>query len=215
MKGVIYVRVSTNRQEYDRQLSELDSYAKVHNITVEKIFAEKISGIINNKEGGELFSMIKFVTDPKNEVKLVLVWDLSRLGRNARQILESIELLSSHKICVILIDSNIRTLDKDDNENPYFKMVITALSGVAELDRKLIVGRLQSGYKNFRNNGGNVGRKPGIIVKNDDAMLIEYKGAVKDLKKGLSVRNVMKLHDLSCGTTMKIRKILVKKNLLD
>lgn len=215
MKGVIYVRVSTNRQEYDRQLSELDSYAKSHNITVEKIFAEKISGVINNKEGSGLFSMIEFVTEPTNGVKFVLVWDLSRLGRNARQILESIELLSSHKICVIMIDSGIRTLDKDGNENPYFKMVITTLSGVAELDRKLIVGRLQSGYKNFRNNGGEVGRKPGVIVKNDDTMLVEYKGVVKDLKKGLSVRNVMKLHDLSCGTTMKIRKILVKKKFLD
>lgn len=215
MKGVIYVRVSTNRQEYDRQLSELDSYAKAHNITVAKIFAEKISGVINNKEGSGLFSMIEFVTEPANGVKFVLVWDLSRLGRNARQILESIELLSSHKICVIMIDSGIRTLDKDGNENPYFKMVITTLSGVAELDRKLIVGRLQSGYKNFRNNGGEVGRKPGVIIKNDDTMLVEHKGAVKDLKKGLSVRNVMKLHDLSCGTTMKIRKILIKKNLLD
>ena len=44
MKVVIYARVSTLAQEYDRQIDELKDYAKHMNYQVVKVFSEKISG---------------------------------------------------------------------------------------------------------------------------------------------------------------------------
>ena len=61
MKVVIQARVSTNSQDYKRQIEELLDYSKMMNYEVVAIFEEKISGGKTNEERPELMKMINFV----------------------------------------------------------------------------------------------------------------------------------------------------------
>lgn len=89
MKTVIFARVSTNVQEYDRQINELTVLAKLNGWSVEAVFAEKISGAKSNKERTELLNMVSYVEG--NHINKVLVTELSRLGRDTLQVLEVIK----------------------------------------------------------------------------------------------------------------------------
>ena len=88
-KTVIFARVSTGAQEYDRQLNELSALAESNGWSVEAVFAEKISGAKANTERTELMNMISYVES--NHIDKVLVTELSRLGRDTLQVLEVIE----------------------------------------------------------------------------------------------------------------------------
>ena len=83
MKVVIFARVSTAIQEYDRQINELSALALSNGWSVEGIFAEKISGAKANKERAELLNMVAYVE--ANAIDKVLVTELSRLGRDTSE----------------------------------------------------------------------------------------------------------------------------------
>jgi DNA invertase Pin-like site-specific DNA recombinase len=75
------------------------------------------------------------------------------------------------------------------------------------MERKTIRERVASGYENYRNAGGKVGRKVGYI-KSDEAMKEQYIEEIKLLKKGYSLRNVYKITRTSINTLQKIKQLL-------
>ena len=157
MKTVIFARVSTNVQEYDRQINELTVLAKLNGWSVEAVFAEKISGAKSNKERTELLNMVSYVEG--NHINKVLVTELSRLGRDTLQVLEVIQMLNEKGISLYIQNYNIETLTKDGKVNAMSQFLITILAEVARMERKTIRERVESGYKNYRANGGKVGRR--------------------------------------------------------
>ena len=102
-KAVIFARVSTGAQEYDRQLNELSALAESNGWSVEAVFAEKISGAKANTERTVLMNMINFVE--AKHINKVLVTELSRLGRDTLQVLEVIETLNSKGISLYIQNS--------------------------------------------------------------------------------------------------------------
>ena len=80
MKVVLLCRVSTNAQDYSRQENELTAYCHQAGWTIEKIFANKVSGAKKNEERQEILDMIEFVET--HSVDRVCVLEISRLGRN-------------------------------------------------------------------------------------------------------------------------------------
>lgn len=73
------------------------------------------------------------------------------------------------------------------------------------MERKTIRERVASGYTNYRNNGGKVGRKQGYR-KSEEAMREEYSEVIKLLKKGISLRNISKITNLSVNTIRKCKE---------
>ena len=149
MKTVIFARVSTNIQEYDRQVNELTALANSKGWSVEAVFAEKISGAKANKERAELLNMVAYVE--ANAIDKVLVTELSRLGRDTLQVLEVIEMLNSKGISLYIQNYNIETLTAEGKVNPMSQFLITILAEVARMERKTIRERVASGYANYRN----------------------------------------------------------------
>ena len=100
MKVVIYARVSSTNgtQDYQRQVNDLQNYAVGNGMTVEAIFAEKVSGAKKNQDREELIKMIEYVNS--NHIDKILVTELSRLGRDTLQVLQTIEILNQNKISV-------------------------------------------------------------------------------------------------------------------
>ena len=92
MKTIIYGRVSTQIQDFNRQIDELKNYAATQSWSIDAIFAEKISGAKKNEERQELSKMLDYINN--NQVDKVLVWELSRLGRNTLEVLKSIDVLN-------------------------------------------------------------------------------------------------------------------------
>lgn len=203
---VIFARVSstTDRQSYDRQINDLTQFAAIQNYQVAGVFAEKISGATKNAARKELANMIDFVNS--NQIDKVLVTELSRLGRDTLQVLQTIEIFNMNKISLYIQNYGIETLTADKQINPMSQFLITILAEVARMERKSIENRLSSGYQNFRNAGGVVGRKVGF-KKSDEAMRIQYQDEIKMLKKGYSFAHINQITSTNKNTLTKLKKL--------
>ena len=205
IKTVIFARVSTSVQEYDRQVNELTALANGNGWSVEAVFAEKMSGAKANNERTELLNMISYVE--ANHIDKVLVTELSRLGRDTLQVLEVIEMLNGKGISLYIQNYNIETLTKEGKVNAMSQFLITILAEVARMERKTIRERVESGYKNYRAAGGKVGRKVGY-QKSESDMKEQYVEEIKLLKKGYSLRNISKITGTSINTIRKCRALI-------
>ena len=90
-KAVIYARVSSvgDRQNTERQVSVLTNYAVFQSLEISKIFEEHISGAKKNTERPVLQQAIDYCK--ANNVAMLLVSELSRLGRNAFEVLATVK----------------------------------------------------------------------------------------------------------------------------
>ena len=207
-KVVLFCRVSStsDRQNYERQINDLTELASSLNYQIEAIFAEKVSGAKKNSERIELMKMIEFLN--VNQIDKVLCTELSRIGRDPLQILQSLEILNQNKISLYIQNFNIETLTDDKQINPMSQFLITILAEVARMERKTIENRLQSGYKNFRATGGVVGRKAGFR-KSNEIMKEQYCEEIKMLKKGYSFAHISKISSTNKNTLSKLKKLYV------
>lgn len=201
MKVVLFARVSTNIQDYERQINELTALAERNGWDIAASFAEKVSGARRNTERAELLRMVEYVE--ANHIDKVLVTELSRLGRDTLQVLEVIEMLNRKGISLYIQNYHIETLTQEGKVNAMSQFLITILAEVARMERKTIRERVESGYNNFRANGGKVGRKAGYM-KSNETMKKEYAEELRLLKKGYSLRNVAKLTHTSVNTLRKL-----------
>jgi DNA invertase Pin-like site-specific DNA recombinase len=201
MDVVIFGRVSTLIQDYDRQINELTAICTQRGWLVRSVFTEKISGAKKNAERKELSRMIEYIK--AQHIDKVLVTELSRLGRDTLQVLQVIETLNDMKVSLYIQNYNIETLNEDGKVNAMSQFLITILAEIARMERKTIRERMNSGYKNFREQGGVVGRKQGY-TKSEDQMKQQYSQEIKLLRKGLSLREVSKLTGHSINTIRKV-----------
>lgn len=203
-KVVIYTRVSTQGQEYERQLAELRDYAARMNYEVVEEFSEKVSGAKKVEEREALMSLLRYVEAHK--VDKVLIYECSRLSRRAVDFLTVIEHLSSLKVSVYILQNGLETLMEDGSVNPIASLVLGIIGQFNSLERSLIRSRMESGYKHYRQQGGQVGRKVGY-KKSDDDMRQQYSKEIQLLRKGLSLRNIQAITSTSVNTLRKLKAI--------
>lgn len=80
------------------------------------------------------------------------------------------------------------------------------LGTAAELERETIYYRLKSGRDKYVRDGGRLGKPKGVGVKSKDKLAVEYKGVIKNLKSGQSVRNTAKITGVSQSTVQRVKK---------
>lgn len=203
-KVVIYTRVSTQGQEYERQLAELRDYAARMNYEVVEEFSEKVSGAKRVEEREALMSLLRYVEAHK--VDKVLIYECSRLSRRAIDFLSVIESLTARKISVYIHQNGLETLLDNGQPNPIANLVMGILAQFNSMERSLIRSRMESGYKHYRQQGGQVGRKVGY-KKSDDDMRQQYSKEIQLLRKGLSLRNIQAITSTSVNTLRKLKAI--------
>lgn len=203
---VIYARVSTVIQDYDRQVDELKDYAKRMNYEVVKVFCEKISGAKKVAERNALSELLNYVRN--NKVDKVLIYECSRLSRRIVDFLQVIEELNEQKVSLYIHQNGLETLLEDGSVNPIASLVLGIIAQFNSMERSLIRSRMKSGYNHFRDNGGKVGRKTGYRKSQDD-MREEYAEELRLLKKGISLRNVSKITHTSVNTLRKVRGLTI------
>jgi site-specific DNA recombinase len=150
---ICYYRVSTLSQDTSRQKTELLRLCKIMNYNVVKEIEENISGIKSWKER-ELNAVFDF-----DNLDGIVVLELSRFGRDAEDILTAIKQLHLKGIWLYSKNENLKTLDDNGDENTTSKLVLTILSGVAEMERSVIKQRSISGLIKNINDGNWTGGK--------------------------------------------------------
>jgi len=203
-KAVIYARVSSvsDRQDTQRQVTDLMNYATKNDLQVEKVFEEHISGAKKIEERAVLTECLEFCT--ANQISVLLLSELSRLGRSTLQVLRSLEILHNAKVSVFIQNIGLNSLMPDGTVNPVASILITVLSEVASIEKSNIEYRLRSGLKIYREAGGRVGRKPGS-VKSKEKKEREYAEVIKLLNKRYPLRMVAKLTGRSLSTVQRVK----------
>ena len=205
-KAVIYARVSStierNRQNTERQVADLKSYAEFAKLEIVEVFEEYISGGKRNGERPILQDAIDYCI--KNKVDFLLVNELSRVGRSTFEVLETIKTLIDHKINLYMQKEQFTLLGDDGKPSMFAPIMLATLATCAQIERDNIQFRLSSGYKNYKANGGKVGRKKGSI-KTDEQKREQYQEVIQLLRKGYSVRNIAKITQRGISTVQRIK----------
>lgn len=208
MKSVVYARVSSvgDRQDTTRQIRDLENYAKEHSIEIEKTFEEHISGAKKTKDRPVLTECLDYCFN--NNIDVLLISELSRLGRNVDDVLANVQLCKEHHLNVYFQKEQLSIFNKDGKEHPFLTIFIAVLGTCAEMERENIKFRLNSGKEQYLAKGGRVGRKEGYR-KSDDKFLNEYAGVIKQLKKGYPIRMIAKSEGVGISTVQRIKKRFV------
>lgn len=206
MNAVCYIRTSTVDQNWERQIVNLKEIAEQKGWIVTRTFCEKISGTSKANDRREFNEMIKYI-DQKN-IKLVMISEISRLGRRVVDILNTIELLHEKDISLYIQQFNMLSLE-DGKENPTVKLLCQMMSIGAEIENNLRAIRQKEGIAlaRLQQNKYN-GRKSGTIVSKDK-LLSKYSDVV-DLcqKSNLSVRRIASISKKSINTVRKVKQLL-------
>lgn len=208
-KVVILVRVSTDKQEYERQLVELRDYCAKVGWEVVREFANKVSGAKRNEERPEIVELIEFVKS--NDIRRVVCLEISRLGRNTLEALRIIQSLNEHHVSLYVKNYNLETLTPEGDVNPVASLITTILLEVASMERLTIKERMASGRNQYiakcREQGIKMGR-PASYRKSEAAYREQYAKELSLLRKGISLRNVSALTGTSVNTLRKLLSII-------
>ena len=206
--AVIYARVSSigDRQSTDRQVKDLSDYAVYQKMEVRKVFEEHISGAKKNDERPVLCEAIKYCKEYRIDV--LLVSELSRLGRNAFEVLASVKDLLDCGINLYIQKEQFTLLDKEGKPSLFAPVMIVTLSTCAQLERDNISFRLNSGRKQYVEKGGKLGRPAGS-TKSQDKKREEYREVISLLNKGYAIRDVAKLTGKGISTVQRVKKEFV------
>lgn len=207
MKAVIYARVSSqsDRQSTARQVEDLTVYAKGMGYDLMATYEEHISGAAKNKDKQALQDCISYAHD--NSIGIILVSELSRLGRNAFEVLETIKRLIDLKINLYVQKEQFSLLDGDGKTTIFAPVMLATLATCAELERENIKHRLNSGREKYIREGGKLGRPSGTFL-DDSHLLSKHRDIAKLLNKGYPQRKVATLTSKSLSTVQRVQKAL-------
>ncbi|CAI9682501.1 recombinase family protein [Elizabethkingia anophelis] len=191
-----YIRVSTGNQNTERQLK------KIH--PNEKLYIDIVSGAIPFKEREQGNKLIQDIE--ADSIKYISVHSIDRLGRNLFDILATLELLNEKKVTLKVDNLGIESL-VNNKPNSAFKLIISVMANIAEMERETMLERQKEGIKIAIAKGVYKGRVKGS-KESDEQVLSKYKEVVKYLKRGQSLRDIAKLCNVSLGTVQKVKKIL-------
>lgn len=150
-----YVRVSTQKQDCASQKLAIKNYCRYHRIHNLIFVSENISGTKDpsKRKLGDLINTVQ-------QGDLIIITELSRLGRSLMMILDTLQTLLNKGVKVIAIKEGYELGD-----NIQSKVLAFAFGLSAELERNLISERTKIGIANARKNGKQIGRRKGQIPR--------------------------------------------------
>ena len=206
--ALIYARVSSsgtleNRQNTERQVSDLVEYATKSGLLVTQVFEEHISGAKKNGERAVLSECISYAIS--NRIDVVLFSELSRCGRAVWEVLETIKRLKDNNINAYFQKEGLSLFGVDGKENPYLAVMVSVLGVCAQLERDNIYYRLSTGRKLAIEKGVKMGRKVGS-VKSMEQKETEYAKVIRSLRAGKSIRDTAAICSVSVSTVQRVKK---------
>jgi DNA invertase Pin-like site-specific DNA recombinase len=196
--NILYTRISTVDQKTDRQ--------RVNEKDFKLVIEDKCSGAIPffEREGGK--EILKYVD--QGLLTTLAVWEIDRLGRNLRDILNTIHFFTEKMIPIHFLNQGLKTLDDSGRENTISKLMISILGIVGEMERNQIKERQKEGIRIAKLKGLYKGRMPGY--KEDVRTFLskpKNQKVIDLLKKGLNGRDAAAAAKVHYNTVTKIKKL--------
>lgn len=177
LKAALYIRVSTEEQAQEgqsaaAQTETLKQYCSAFDIEVAGVYMDLgISGK-SLKDRQELKRLIENCR--KGQFNLVLVWKISRLSRNLKDLLYLIDILEQNNVHFTSYS------EKFDTSTPVGRMTLQLLGSIAEFERNTIIENVNLGLREFARKGGkassvlgydNVNKK--LLINDGEAALVK------------------------------------------
>jgi DNA invertase Pin-like site-specific DNA recombinase len=182
-KVIGYSRISSNVQDLDIQKQLLLEYAQRNKMIIDEFIESETSSRLTPKERkiDELVGKLK-----KNDI--LLVAELSRLGRNMLETLNIINELTEKGIKIIFIRQ-----PELSTTSPHGKLLMAIYSYFAETEREYISIRTKSGLETARSKGKLLGRPKGAKNSNGSPFEKHKQDIKKHLKLGIPVNSILKI----------------------
>jgi DNA invertase Pin-like site-specific DNA recombinase len=199
---VILVRVSTTKQETDRQISELRAYAEAKGYDVVEICRETISGDADGEERYGLKRVEALALGGK--IQKVLVHEISRLARRNSVVHHFVETLEDCGVSLYWHAQGIETLLPNAKRNPAAGIMLALLAEIARSEIETLRERIKSGLAEAKRKGITLGRPRGTILTRD-IFLQKHRDILRQLKTGQSVRNAAKITGKGVSTVQRVK----------
>lgn len=198
----ILVRVSTNKQESDRQISELTAYADKMGYHVVEVCAETISGRVDEGERAGLQRIEELAEG--GVVKKVLVHEVSRLARRNSIVHRFVESLEEKNVSLYWHAQGVETLMPSGKRNPAASIMLALLAEMARNEVETLSTRIKSGLAEARRKGRKLGRPEGTGL-DQEGLLAKHRDIVRQLRAGQSVRNTAKITGKGMSTVQRVK----------
>jgi DNA invertase Pin-like site-specific DNA recombinase len=190
MKTVAYLRVSTTTQNLDQQRLAILDYAQRHKITIDEFVLFEGSARRELNQRG-----VSPLLDRMEKEDVLLVSELSRLGRSLGQIIFLVDRMLKKQIRFVAIKEGIDLLGKQDLQ---MKVTVTMFALFAEIERDLISERTREGLVAAKAKGKIIGRPKGVLGKS------KLDGKEEEIRmllaKGVSKSAIAKIMSVSRAT---------------
>jgi DNA invertase Pin-like site-specific DNA recombinase len=208
----ILVRVSTAKQETDRQVSELQAYADTKGYEVVEVCEETVSGRADESERNGLKRAEELASSGK--IKKVLVHEISRLARKNSITHKFVETLEDYGVSLYWHAQGIETLLPNGKRNPSAGIMLALLAEMARNEVELLRERINSGLAEARRKGIKLGRPQGSGISQDD-LIQKHKDIVRLLREGQSVRHAARIAGKGVSTVQRVKMALVRDQSVD
>lgn len=200
----ILVRVSTVRQDTDRQVSELQTFADSKGYEVVEVCREQISGMAEEEAREGLRRAEELART--GAICKVLVHEVSRLARRNSVAHRFVEALESYGVSLYWHQQGIETILPNGKRNPAAAIMFALLAEMARSERDLLSERIKSGLQEARKKGRRLGRPQGTSGASE--VLEKHKDIVRKLKEGHSVRNTAKITGKGVSTVQRVKALI-------
>ena len=204
-KAFIYCRVSTEKQETERQLKDVREYCKRNDYEIVQEFQESISATKSKIHRQHLIDAVR-----KSKAKYFIADDISRFSRNVKVGLEIKDELHEMGVCLIFVQTGMKSLDEDGTPNALTNMVFVNLMNVYEMENSTKRQMIKSGLRNAVANGKTLGRPEGTT----EDLLSKYPKVVKLLRNGTSIRNTALLSQKAKSLVQRVKVQMTETELV-
>lgn len=182
-----YCRVSTLEQNTENQRREIEAAGFA--IQPRRLIEEYVSGSVAAAERPGFMRLL----DGMENGDVLIVTKLDRLGRNAIDIRQTVELLAASEICVHCL-----ALGGVDLTSPAGKMTMQVISAVAEFERDLLIERTHAGIAKAKASGKRFGRPPALNEEQKQAVLLR-------IDEGASISAIAREFETTRQTILRVK----------
>lgn len=154
MTTFLYTRVSLEKQDSSNQ----DLQASQMGFKIDKVFSDTISGSTNPFERPSFKEMSEMLV----EGDTVIVYEISRIGRNTISTLETVKYFADRNI-----KFRVLTLDGIDLCSPTGRLLVTMLSALATMEKDMLISRVKAGLERTKAQGTILGNSFALTNPHD------------------------------------------------
>ena len=195
MQRARYIRTSTLNQNEARQL------AKQHEGEV--LFIDKVSGTVPFNKREQASKLLEEINH--GHIKFLSVSSIDRLGRGTLNIIETLELLTERGVTLRVDNLGLESLI-NGKENPTFKLIVSVMANIAEMERTTLRERQLEGIEQAKKRGVYKGRVKGS-TDSKEVILERYKEVVRHLRMNKPLRDIASRCNVSLGTVQKVKML--------